>query len=92
MTDAELERLRSAWAAMPPSERGAGCAPPDEIWAAVQGERSDDRARMLIEHAIGCADCATRLVKLSCSSTVLCRRAVAVRRPTCISISAKKRS
>ena len=81
MTDAELERLRSAWAAMPPSERGAGCAPPDEIWAAVQGERSDDRARTLIEHAIGCADCAT-LWRLARELSVAPATAGAEERPT----------
>jgi hypothetical protein len=57
--DAELERLRTAWASLPPSERGPGCAPPEEIWAAVQGEHPGERARTLIEHAVGCADCAT---------------------------------
>ena len=90
MTDAELERLRSAWAAMPPSERGPGCAPPDEIWAAVQGERSDDRARTLIEHAIGCADCAT-LWRLARELSVAAATADAEERPAPAPVPASAR-
>ena len=59
MTEGELERLRAAWASLPPSERTPGCAPPEEIWAAAQGDYAGERARTLLEHAIGCADCAT---------------------------------
>jgi hypothetical protein len=58
MSDAELEMLRAAWASIPPGNRLPGCAPPEEIWEAVLGQRSEAQARVLLEHSVGCSDCA----------------------------------
>jgi len=58
MSDAELEALRAAWAALPPSERPRGCTPPDDIWEAVAGQRTEEEVRAMLEHSLLCADCA----------------------------------
>ena len=58
MSDAELESLRAAWAALPPSERPQGCTPPDDIWEAVAGRRTEEEVRTMLEHSLRCADCA----------------------------------
>lgn len=58
MSDAELESLRAAWAALPPADRPQGCTPPDDIWEAVAGHRTEEDVRAMLEHSLGCADCA----------------------------------
>jgi hypothetical protein len=58
MSDAELEQLRTAWAALPPGGRLSGCAPPEEIWEAVLGQRDEAQVRALLEHSVRCSDCA----------------------------------
>jgi hypothetical protein len=57
MTDAELESLRAAWAALPPSERPSGCSSTDDIWEAVAGHRTEEVVRGLLAHSVACADC-----------------------------------
>ena len=57
MSDAEVEKLRAAWAALPPSAPGPDCAPPDAIWEAVAGKRPEHEVRALLSHNLGCADC-----------------------------------
>jgi hypothetical protein len=58
MSDAELESLRAAWAALPPERRPEGCTPSDDIWEAVAGRRTEEEVRTMLEHSLRCADCA----------------------------------
>ena len=45
-------------------EHGQGCASPEEIWRAVAGLEGQDRTAVLVDHSIGCGDCA-RLWRLA---------------------------
>lgn len=57
--DADLERLREAFAAPagPPPNPDA-CPSPERIWAAARGELSASEVREVIDHTIACAACA----------------------------------
>lgn len=57
MNDQELEKLRAAWAALPPSAPGPDCSPPDAIWEAVAGNRPEDEVRAMLAHSLVCEDC-----------------------------------
>lgn len=57
MSDEEIQRLQAAWAALPRGQPASGCAPPEEIWFAVEGKRSEAQVRRLLEHSISCVDC-----------------------------------
>lgn len=57
MNDRDLDALRAAWAARPPTAPGPQCAPPDAIWEAAAGKRPEDEVRAMLEHSVGCADC-----------------------------------
>ncbi|HUM13799.1 MAG TPA: hypothetical protein VLT82_22820 [Myxococcaceae bacterium] len=57
MNEQQLEALRAAWAARPPTAPGPGCPPPDAIWEAVAGQRAEDEVRTMLEHSLGCPDC-----------------------------------
>ncbi len=59
MSDEELEGLRATWAELPRGEPLPGCAAPEEIWEAVQGECPEARLSALLQHSITCSDCAT---------------------------------
>ena len=43
---------------------GEGCAAPEEIWEAVAGRAGEARTASLVDHTIGCGDCA-RLWRLA---------------------------
>jgi hypothetical protein len=57
MSDEELEKLRAAWAALPPGAPGPDCSPSEAIWEAVAGNRPEAEVRAMLTHALGCADC-----------------------------------
>jgi hypothetical protein len=59
MSEPDNEQLREMWAALPGGEPVPGCAPPEEIWTAVQGEASQAQVRALLQHSLLCAECAT---------------------------------
>lgn len=59
MKDAELARLRAAYAAPPPGASNTGSHPePDRIWMAVRGELPADEIREIVDHMALCASCA----------------------------------
>ena len=59
MKDAELARLRAAYAAPPSGALNFGSHPePDRIWQAVRGELPADEIREIVDHMALCASCA----------------------------------
>jgi hypothetical protein len=52
------KQLRASWLSLH-GEPLSGCAPPLEIWEAVQGHGNEADVRALLEHSVACADCAT---------------------------------
>jgi len=57
VTERDLEALQAAWAALPPNAPGPECTPPEAIWDAVAGNRSEREVQAMLAHSLGCADC-----------------------------------
>ena len=57
MSDPELDALRAAWAARPPTSPGPDCPPADAIWDAVAGQRPETQVHSMLAHNLHCPDC-----------------------------------
>lgn len=55
---AEIERLRSAFASASERSSAAGCIAPETIFAAVRGELPPDAVRDVVDHTAACPSCA----------------------------------